>query len=52
MYNNNQTKMTNRSRIIFSCEAQLNTCTCALSVRLSVRLKTEFLTVFPAYDIL
>ena len=35
----------------FSCEAQLNKCT-FLSVCLSVRFKTEFLTVFPAYDIL
>ena len=34
---------------IFSCEAQLNTCTCDLSVCLSV-VKTEFLIVWSAYD--
>ena len=37
-------KIFNCSRVfIFSCEAQLNTCTCALSVCPSV-VKTEFLT--------
>ena len=35
---------------IFSCEAQLNTCTCAVSIRPSFRLKTEFLIVWSAYD--
>ena len=38
---------------IFSCEAQLNTCTCAVSVCPSVRpsvVKTEFLIVWSAYD--
>ena len=32
---------------IFSCKVQLNTCTCALSVRPSV-VKPEFLTVWSA----
>ena len=42
---NRQTEQT----ILFSCEAQLNKCT-FVSVRPSVRLKTEFLTVWSAYE--
>ena len=44
-----QTSIVLKKRI-FSCEAQLNTCTCPLSVCLSVRFKTEFLTVWSTYD--